>query len=99
MSNAQHVADGIIKSIMVAISVKMRVEVKNFYSFLLTTVYIVVYNSIRKRSLRRRSEYVNLVITLKLLGVIDWSWWWVLMPPITTFVACLMILLVEARDK
>lgn len=33
-------------------------------------------------------------ITLKLLGKIDWSWWWVLMPTLITFGICLLVVLV-----
>jgi hypothetical protein len=37
-----------------------------------------------------------LFVTLKLTGVIDWSWWWVLSPfwiPVAIFVMALIIIL------
>lgn len=35
-------------------------------------------------------------ITLKLLGVIDWSWWWVLSPIWIVFAICFLVIAVVA---
>ena len=32
-----------------------------------------------------------LFVTLKLCGVIDWSWWWILLPFYGPFVLCLVV--------
>jgi membrane-bound ClpP family serine protease len=37
-------------------------------------------------------------VTLKLVGVIDWSWWWVTLPlwgPLAVLLVCLVVLAID----
>jgi hypothetical protein len=40
-----------------------------------------------------------LFITLKLVGTIDWSWWWIVSPTILQYVLVVLVLIIKIWIK